>query len=70
MIDYTRRGKPVRIRCYTRTAYYTFQGHETGIVVCEIENGVGRKLVECEWPGIGQSPVFLEEIIFLDEPAP
>lgn len=68
MIDYTRRGTRVRIKPGIVTFYRRFTGHEEGAIVCELENGVGRKLVECEWDGIGQSPVFEEDIIILEDP--
>lgn len=63
MIDYTRRGTRVRIKPGIVTFYRRFTGQEQGTIVSELENGVGRKLIEVEWDGLGQSPVFPDDII-------
>lgn len=62
MIDYSRRGHRVQIKPGVRTFYRAFKGHETGTILCEIENGVGNRLLEVEWDGLGQSPVFPNEV--------
>lgn len=67
MIDYSRKGQRVKIIHYLRTAYRTFRGHEQGVIVCELNNNCNHTLVEVQWDEGEQSPVFLEEIIFLDE---
>lgn len=67
MPNYSRRGTRVKIKPGVVTFYRRFRGDEQGTIVCELENGVGRKLIECAWAGIGQSPVFEEDIIILSD---
>ena len=67
MIDRSRRGTRVRIKPGIVTFYRRFTGHEEGTIVCELQNGVGRRLIEVEWDGIGQSPVFPDDITVLEE---
>ena len=68
MLHYKNRGRRVKVKFPTRTAFRYFQGSETGTVLCEVENNLGKRIVEIEWDGIGQSPLFPEEFIYLDEP--
>lgn len=67
MIDYSQRGARVRIKHPLRTHYRHFSGQETGTIVSAVETNVGQTLFEIEWDGIGQSPVFPHEVIFLDD---
>ena len=67
MIDRSRRGTRVRIKPGIVTFYRRFTGHEEGTIVCELDNGVGRRLIECAWNDGSQSPVFPEDIIVLEE---
>lgn len=70
MLDYRHRGYRVKIKPGIVTFYRRYKGNETGTIICELDNNLGRTLVDVEWAGIGQSPVFLEELIFLDKPEP
>lgn len=62
MISFLRRGTRVKIKPGVRTFYRAFRGDERGKIICELENNLGQSLVEVEWDGIGQSPVFSTEI--------
>jgi hypothetical protein len=63
MIDRSRKGRPVHAPFTIRTAYKTIPGGSTGTIAYEIDNGVGKRLIEVIWNETGeQSPVFPEEV--------
>lgn len=66
MIDRSHSGKYVRAPVTIRTAYKTIPAGSMGKIAYEIDNGVGRRLIEVIWNETGeQSPVFPEEIEIL-----
>lgn len=67
MVNYEKRGQRVKIKHPLRTHYRHFSGQEVGTIVSAVETNVGQTLFEIAWDGIGQSPVFPHEVIFLDE---
>lgn len=68
MIDRTISGARVETPFTIRTAYRDIPGHLQGTVLYAIDNGVGRMLIEVKWDDNNQSPVFLSDIVFLNQP--
>lgn len=65
MINRIRAGIRVKIKPGVVTFYRRFKGNETGVIVSELDNNLGQTLVDVEWDGVGQSPVFEHEIEIL-----
>ena len=68
MVDYARRGQRVQVIRYTQTKQHQFRGGETGTIVAETPNGVGRMVATIHWDGeIDYGTLFSDEVQRVDD---